>query len=234
MAKTQKKSKKSSIALLLLLIAFVIIIGSALAFFSDLGAATFAGTAGTVEIEVDENMTAVQYYTAEGVIKKDADFTILNPGDYILLTFDVKNIGEKSVWVKAALGDIEVNGIKDDSGDVFELLAIKSTDLATIGAGKTYATFDAFMMAKAGTYANFETPTNADAIALNGTVEDNDADDDEATLVYVLYFNADAGNKYQEATVDVTIDVQAVQYRNNGTASTADFTTVASRLVVGP
>jgi len=236
MAKTQKKSRKSSLALLLLMIAFVIIIGAALAFFSDMGATVFQGTAGTVEIEVDNTMTAVQYFTKEGVgdFKNPANLTNLNPGDYLLLTFGVKNVGSKSVWVKAELGDImvtkagESDATKDESG-AFTLLAIPAADLAKIGT--TYANINEYMLAVAEGIESLDPAGDSDAVALNGTVEDDDATSVSATLVYVLYFNKTAGNEYQEADVEVTIDVKAVQYRNNGTSTTADFTTVTSRIV---
>ena len=106
----EKKDKKALLALLLLLIAIAIIIGVALAFFSDSITLPFEGTACTVRISAELNeTTSLQYYTAAGSFKSQAlTPNNLNPGDYIVFDYDVLNTGTKSAYVRAIISGIEV------------------------------------------------------------------------------------------------------------------------------
>lgn len=221
----QKKSKKTLLALLILLIAIAIIIGTSLAFFSSTGLVSFAGKAGTLTISVnggDEALTGAQQYFTKGGVADVQDFTAnnMNPGDYIYIPITVENTGSKSAWVKAVLGDITVtakDGTTDLSdGGMFTLLAIPSS----IPAG----TEDAYIKAQIETATPaFDDVANLDTVLSGSAEDDNPNHDTSATLRYIVYFDKEAGNEYQGATVNFDVNVQALQYRNTGDT---DWTTV--------
>lgn len=242
--RNEKKDKKALLALLILLLAIAIIIGTILAFFSDFGVANFAGTAGTVEISVEEGTTGLtQYWTyltgfdpgpasvAIGSAAYDEETSILNPGDYILLDYDVENEGSKSVWVKAVVGTVLVDGVAESGTSMFKLYAVPMDD---IGGGKTYASVDAYIKAQLAGTPGFTLATAGDAIILDGTDEtETDSVGTSANIQYILYFDATANNDYQGAEISLEIEVQALQYRNN--TNLTNWTTLyAQSLVVSP
>jgi len=238
MTKTQKTSKKSSIALLLLLVAFVIIIGAALAFFSDSGLVSFSGTAGTVKIEVNGGSAALvgtQFYTIEGVAKSQAlDADNLNPGDYIYIPFEVENLGTKSVKVRAGIGAIEILDAEDNPlpvTGIFTLYVVPAVAFTEIGTVTGIDTIEDWIAAEILSGSpRFVSAAGLDT-SLSGSEEPDvlDASNDPittATLHYVLYFSKTAGNEYQEASVTFDIDVQAIQYRNTASADWTSFFTI--------
>jgi len=229
MARTEK-SKKTLLAVLLLLAAVAIIIAVALAFFSDTATGTLTGTAGTLGIEMDA-IDATQYYSKEGVAYSQTfDPTNMNPGDYILINFDVTSLGSKSAWVRAELGEIDFTvdprneNTPPDLTAVTNMFKLYAVPTASIGAGEDYATVDAYMKALLqGTSGEIAAAkallvpaaTNSDPEILSGTEED----DGEAvvTMQYILAFDSTAGNEFQGITVDFDVIVKAMQYRNNTT-----------------
>jgi len=238
MARTERKDKKTVLALLLLLLAIAIIIAMALAFFSDTATGTLSGTAGTLGIEMG-SLSSTQYFSREGVAASQTfDPTNMNPGDYILINFDVTSLGSKSAWVIAELGALDFtvdpnnNNTPPDQTAVEAAFKLYAVPLDEIGLTKDYATVDAFMKAllegtplevAAARALLVPADTNPNPQILSGTEED----DGEATITmqYILYFARESGNEFQGIAVDFDIDVKAMQYRNN---DDPDWSTVAS------
>jgi len=231
MKRTERKNKKTLLALLVLLVAIAIIIGSSLAFFTDIISSNIQGTAGTLGIEMG-TITKTQYYskmvsgtpTAYGTALAADN---LNPGDYILLDFEVESLGTKSAWVRANVGAITGKPSDDNkntpptSGEItaaFKLFAIP--DLSVAIGGTTYASVDAYLKAVAlGATGTVEAlvpvssgPAAADVISGS---EEADGTGTTKQMQYVLYFDKTVGNNFQGLEIEFKIDVEAMQYRNN-------------------
>ena len=239
----KRKDKRSLVALLLLLLAIAIIIGISLAFFSDYVTLPFAGTAGTLGIDVEEGDSTQYWTTADmlGVVTVESDDfnpENMNPGDYVLLTYDVTSLGSKSAWIKAEINLADYNATTNPNGFKIEYDA-KNTNTAPLDTavksaftlyalpefpttGTTvYATLEDLMegLAKGENTAIAElvavTSTSDPNAILNGLDETETLGENTVTLQYVLAFDKTVGNDFQGIKVSFGIDVKAMQYRNN-------------------
>jgi predicted ribosomally synthesized peptide with SipW-like signal peptide len=212
--RNDSSKKKILIILLCIVLAGVLIVGTLLAFFSDVLTVNQNLTAGTLDL----TGTATFYINGNTTAASTAELACINPGDTIKAVLTVENEGSKSAWIQGSLKlsvkdilDVAIEG--DDFKDVFELYEGDDiTDPAkklTVGAG---ADPDSIAFTDAG-----------DAI-LDGTIETetvtNAISDVATTMTYTLVFLPEANNDFQGAKVALEYTVKALQYRNNTTVPT--------------
>jgi len=217
----ERKNKKTLIALLLLLVAFVVIVGYAVSFFSDmLTGGTINGAAGTLDIVADTTTTAsVQYYvTPAGEQSQPLDETNLNPGDIVAVSLGVVNEGTKSAYLKGAL---TFTGTPSAAVHVYPMVTGLPAERDAIRADTTFAN---------ALTAPFVFPATG-TVVINGTVEKETGGVDATTaspkvIGFYVYFDKAAGNSLQAANLfKAELTVSAMQYRNNPTQSWADVVT---------
>ena len=198
-------------------LAFVLLIGGTFAFFSDHSVLQATGTAGTVAIELNNNINLLD----------EDGFDILGPGDVRSAEFEVVNMGNKSIDVRTTVAltidsehyDLSFGGdsvsqsefdlyLKDDvrlvdgygwqPKDGAEPIKIKSINDNVI----TYDIADYSLNGNSDVYDEVET--------FNGTGSYKHIYD------YVLLFKNDAGNDWQDSTITIDIIVEAKQHENTG------------------
>lgn len=245
MATREKRSKKSLLALLILLLAIAIIVGTSLAFFSDIISGSIGGTAGTLDL-VKSDVNSKQFFAREGIAEvQDLDVNNINPGDYILVDFNATNAGNKSAWVRNVLSEVEVTLNEDiqSANSTFTMTNAEAAEFFTLYKAPTaaeltsagYADLDIFLLSVVGgdtaaatlmeslavDFASAQDGKVAEAaVILNGTgtsaeIETGTNVVEEAPVQYIIAFDKDATNELQGAEVTFGIEVQAIQYRNN-------------------
>ena len=164
------------------------------AFFTDKETETVRATAGTVDIEL----------TDSSAIDADGD-GILNPGDTGTLSYNINNVGSKSVDVKTVIEIASGNVLNQDdseytlAGDLITEAPVFSED----GKKITYTT---------------------DSVVLNGTIEtETGAVGTNTDQDYTFTFDIDAKNKFQDDNVKITYTVYAKQHRNTEDADWAEL-----------
>lgn len=105
-------------------LASALMVGSSVAYFSDYAQTTVEGTAGTVKLDVDNNINLLN------VDGKD----ILNPGDKRNVSFTVNNVGNKSVDTEVIITLLSSVPMSDNGGGTaIDSLAVMSADISTYG-----------------------------------------------------------------------------------------------------
>ena len=214
MTKKTKFPKRALCALL----AMVMLLGGSFAYFSDYVQTSVTGTAGTVDIELNSNINLLD---ADG---KD----IINPGDNRDASFEIVNMGNKSVDVKTEVILSVVSNFDHDlvlSGDSttqseYDLYYADDVELVE-GEGwkpKEGATPIAEKeIAQDGKSITYKLPV----YALNGNSNEHgevETVDGVDTFIntenIVMLMNGQAGNLWQNSTVSIAVKVYAKQHEN--------------------
>lgn len=200
------KNKKKTIALLLFVISFVMIIGTSLAYFSDVVKGTGTLKAGTLDITGSLEMYVNRSETPVTSIEN------FNPGDIVVVKTNITNGGNKSAHIRTVLNSatstFTPGMVKIASG---EKTATQMEELST----SMTIPFESTPKIINGTGANAETETN-------GVTKYEE--------VFTLYFDEAATNAEQGKTLTLDFTVQAMQYRNNSTPVWSDVVTEAFSL----
>lgn len=197
-----RKNRKGLIGLAAAATAGALVLGLGWAYFSDTLTATADATAGTLDIEMAEGLEVSQNGGAP--VAATGGITNLNPGDVLTITGTVTNDGTKSAWVRE-LVDVTTDA---GMGKYVYVYPDAAPDQATL--------LGTDLGALTGTAVgddNTLTDVGGTAAVLQGSEE---ADGDASVPVNLtIYFAKEAGNEAQGDGIDVTVDVQAIQYRNN-------------------
>ena len=164
------------------------------AFFTDKETETVRATAGTVDIEL----------TDSSAIDKDGD-GILNPGDTGTLSYNINNLGSKSVDVKTVIEIASDNVLNQDDSEYTLAgdLITEAPSFSEDGKKITYTT---------------------DSVILNGTIEqETGAAGTNTDQDYTFTFDIDAKNKFQDDNVKITYTVYAKQHRNTEDSDWAEL-----------
>lgn len=195
----KRKKHETKLATLLLLFAFILVSGSLIAFFSDKLSGEANATAGTLNI----TGSLKTYYDtdADGTLDEVASVANFNPGDMMVIKGAMTNTGNKSAWLRSKLDLSAIDAdilpfIKVCSGE------LTAADQATCTALTNNATSTPVILDGTGTGAETET----------GSVGSN-----QTNVAYTIYFSNTATNAAQGKAVKVSVDVEAMQYRNNAT-----------------
>lgn len=161
--------------------------------------------------------------------KENNDGMVLNPGDMIVVTGDVKNDGSKSAWLQSNL-ELEFIAKKVSTGmtdpepaDVTELndaITVYREDAATKVVDLNSGTKNQIKDEIPGSKPILSIVN--DGLIINGTVEKETATGAIGETYYtetLLIFGMDktAGNRLQGLEINVNHTWKALQYRNNTT-----------------
>jgi predicted ribosomally synthesized peptide with SipW-like signal peptide len=212
--KNMNKNKK--LGFIALFVAFAMLIGTSLAYFTDYATTQATGTAGTVALSLDSGINLLD---ANGM-------DIINPGDRRDAGFTVTNEGNKSVDVRTTIALTAV----DYAGNAIEFT----------GAADAQSEYDLYMRNDVSLVEGQGYKPNTDAIPLqvksvegnkityilpeyilNGnsdkydeveTVDGIDAFSKFNDIVFVM--KGEAGNEWQDSSVQIDIIVEAKQHEN--------------------
>jgi predicted ribosomally synthesized peptide with SipW-like signal peptide len=196
----------------------VLIVGSSLAYFTDYATTQATGTAGTVAIALDSDINLLD---ANGM-------DILNPGDKRDGSFEVTNMGNKSIDVRTTLAltalDHEGNAINftGDAATQSEYDLYLASDVEEVpGEGFKPMTGAAPLEVKSinGNVIKYVLPE----YSLNGN-SDEHAEVESIDGVnafahdydFVLVFKGETGNEWQDSTIQLDVIVEAKQHENTG------------------
>lgn len=191
------KKKLLSLALLTVFVSLMAL-GTA-AYFSAEGRATNVITTGEVKLSLTENFGEDADSWTE--VEKDGvtvgwNFTkTVVPGVKIDKQPVVKNEGEQPFWLRARV-NVTVIGADRES------LSADAVELLTQGEDAAVAAFPA---------EQWKTRDDDGWYYFNDKVEAAE----EVTLFDYVRLKPETGNDYQNAAVTVTVEVEAVQYKNN-------------------
>lgn len=243
MAKREKNKSKG--ALLLLLIAFVVVIATSLAFFSDVIIGAITGNVGTLDIEKVGQVSVVRHWTYMGPdgVRETSDtpgtyIANLNPGDIIEVRFSIENQGNKSAWLRNVINlTLAENhrGVVPTTEGMFEIYplgtsraAIRNNEVLSLDVSRIFQVdnedihgfrFEGGVPGMPLQIINgtgFGAETELGANVVNGPVE----------VGFLLYFRPnlrvgsitpEAMNEFQGMGMHLEILTQAMQYRNNQT-----------------
>lgn len=208
----EKRKKKGLVAFLFLFASFILVSGSLFAFFSDQLTGTGSATAGTLDI----GGAFKTYYdtNSDGTLDEVASVTNFNPGDMMVIKGEITNFGNKSAWLRtkvdlSAIDSAILPYIKVCAGE------LTAADQSTCTALTNGGTSTPIILNGQGTGAETETAS--------GAVGDYKED-----VAVTIYFDASALNAAQGKTVDVSFDVEAMQYRNNATPTWTNLETITT------
>ena len=236
----RKEKRLWILGLLLLTLSVGTIVGVSLAYFSDVITGGGQAVIGTLDLNATKSARR-HYLKADGSMGADnlsfdtngvlIPVANLNPGDIIEISLEISNVGTKSAWVR----DQYSLGIKDRNNADFTGLGMfvfyKSTsaiDLTDIRNGTALNPINASATGISQVYTQ--------PVIYNGgsgtAADENDGGIDTATnpqtVRYYLYFKEEATNEYQNATLDLSLRTEAVQYRNNPNSSSIDWSDAES------
>lgn len=251
------RNKKTLIAILLLLAAFAIIVGSIFALFSDYVTGSVTGTAGTLDLTKNDTSTNdTTTIKVNDVALTSGTTTIpnLNPGDIIEVSYTVRNVGNKSAWLRdSATLTVGTNHKNDqitsaEAVAAFEIypstatntdIRLGSTSTSMGTGGGTADPLTPSTQYNGSNYGFEYIPTSTSTIISGGSGSNDEIDGTSSskTVSFKLYFKSDAGNLYQGLKdISFSIRTDAVQYRNNTNASVIDWTkatTLTSEFTIG-
>ena len=196
-------------------LAVVMVAGASFAYFTDRADTSAQGTAGTVAIELTNNMNLLD---EDG---KD----ILNPGDMRDAMLDVENKGNKSIDVRTTIVlTSSVAMTTDENGQAeYELYHKDDVELVE-GYGympkEGAQPIEVRSISEDGTVITYNIPDyilngNEDFGDENREIEDG-VEADSFAYDYVLVFRGDSANKFQDSTVTLDVLAEAKQHRNTG------------------
>ena len=213
-----KKKRKAIAIVLCLTLALTLVIGSLFAYFSDMFYGDETMTAGTLTITGG----AIFYINGEEVTDHK-DLECINPGDEITVEIDVENTGSKSAWIQGSFGLSAGNIDIKDLLDVFSVYhdAIDDNNILLPSEGEDAVFFE-----------------DDGDIILDGTTEKETAagavEETFTSMTYIIVFDKDADNEYQDVTFTIEYMVKALQYRNNTDNSALDWGSVQEVAKITP
>lgn len=204
--------------ILCIVLAITMLLSCTMAYFTDRATTQATGTAGTVAISLN---SGIDLTDAKGM-------DILNPGDRRSAEFSVHNEGNKSIDVRTTI--------------VLTAQSVHYPDLVFTGSSTTQSEFDLYLRddvellegrgyaPKAGKQPLQVKSIDKDTItyivpqySLNGNSERYDEvetiDGVEGfahTYDYVLVFKGEAGNEWQDVSIQLDVLVEAKQHENTG------------------
>lgn len=224
-----KNSKKLAAIGTVAVAAIAVVSMGAFAFFTDEAEKQTSGTAGNVSI----GLTDITLTNSGNINPGDEDETIdkdARKGTDHNLTFTVNNTGNKSIMTR------NVITLQVDSGKLPANVYSLKTDDSTELADKYYST-DGKNFVAAASVTDMSTVKAVryvtTQVALNGIGENAESADATATTVagattnagvdavdfdYILKLAKEAGEEYELSPLSVTVEVQAMQYRNTSNA----------------
>lgn len=239
--RSQRRKKTTGVVALGL--AGVLVLGSLFAFFSDKLLGSGKAVAGTINLEpLDTLVEFEEGYilnlwrdTGDGIIDSfelepyiqydqlNAPYgVVLNPGDKLVITGDVKNTGSKSAWLYSELrlsllpADIVSKNEPVDTYPDFQSM-FRISSVTPYGAVEEIQTpldqpYGKLLGVISGTVENSEeTPIIPGIEWLNTT--------DYMQAMYVIEFlGQEATNAAQGLTINIDVEWKAIQYRNNNVA----------------
>lgn len=221
----KRKGKKVLLAIFIMLLSCVLLFGSLFAFFSDKLSGEGTVVAGTLQIEEftpDSNgYTLTRWEVGAGGVGGewktfDPDNDILNPGDYIQISADLKNVGEKSFWLLPKIDFDFTSADAEMKKMTFYKGAVDYGDTGTVATttGTDVITYE----------------PKDDLVIMNGEKEEEDggitygqAYDD---VILTVVFDKTAGNAAQAQSMKIDVLMKALQYRNNLTPSVDDWNSI--------
>jgi len=238
------RNKRFKFALAATIACIVLLIGATLAYFTDRAKVSASGTAGTVEIQVDDSKFTL--------INPDGNINNFNPGDGRLIDAKITNLGNKSVDVRRtfqitmtpATGIPEFTKLPDDASVPMGWAVYAASDCVKNATTGNYVVnnnavpivpVDATVDDATGAVTvQYLAPTDA---VLNGKVGAPNAEtEDEATSnvldnnEYVLAMIPGSDNSYQGATITLDLLVEAKQHRNTANVQWDTLQTVSATI----
>lgn len=225
---------KRKITSILLLIAMILtlIVGS-LAYFTDRATTDATATAGTVAINLDDE---IDFDNISEAYASTNSVDFFSPADIRTVKYTVKNVGNKSIDVKETLvlsvydknGDpLNVSDTVQSELDIFDIEDIEGTEENGFFAieGKTPITVK--------TVADNVITYNREVYTLNGNEEfgdmfreiEDDITTDKRLSDMCLLFYHETGNDFQECVVKLDLIVEAKQHRNTSAIEWAELQT---------
>ena len=210
------KRNKKIISIIALTLSATIVIGGAFAYFTD----TMSSQNQTIQAG------AVVLDELNPVLDNNGN-SIWNPGDYSTLTFDLTNVGSKSV---TAGYRVELKWNPDED----HLLRAGAADFTASDAFRFVQIFEDDGSGSPGT----EVIPQYDSVdgvwylqkydtVLNGTVETETQAGGASSkeVVYHIYFKDDATNLFQGVELDINVSANAIQFRNTEGITAAELET---------
>ena len=214
------KNKRVKFAVAAIAASLILMIGATLAIFTDYKLGSATGTAGTVEIDID-----------------DANFSLLdpdgkdifNPGDGRLVNAKVSNIGNKSVDLRQTLtvtmeakNAAEFTALPDDATTPMGWVLYAKSDCTEDANGNWVPNSGAEPIAPDSFTDNGDGTATAvyvlDEIVLNGTGTVAEIEPGVSITYtsgdYVLVMLLESDNSYQGAIVSLDLLAEAKQHRN--------------------
>jgi len=240
-----KRRRNKSSKVLLLLIAFIITISASLAFFSDAIIAMITGTVGTLDIEIETPLSITRHYIVgtDEKIAVDGNITHINPGDILEVRYGIINEGNKSAWIReiariniglstGTATEAEMLGIvrlyplpvipEDQNAEI--VMANKREDIRNNAPHLVPLEVEGLI--------SFEVAGEQHIINGTGTAAEIEVSGLNGTQYrgFLLYINPEAGAQFQNASIEMQITTQAMQYRNNPNPNWTDVVTEEFRL----
>ncbi|AMC92739.1 hypothetical protein AOC36_01665 [Erysipelothrix larvae] len=192
-------TKKKSLALFISLCSLFIFAGSLVAYFSDKVTGEASITAGTLDIDGTYEL----YYNGSEEKVPDNKLLNFNPGDYVVVKASFTNGGTKSAWIRNSIGL---------TGGLAELTTGEGTPVILVYEGEVTSNFTP-QNAKNLTSNSYISGTKVIEGSAEKEPEVNGVEKYEVT--YTIYFSPDAGNNAQRKDLELTLQTEALQYRNN-------------------
>lgn len=212
MTKKTNFPKRALCAVLVL----VMLMGASFAYFSDYATTQVTGTAGTVAIAMDSDINLLN----------DEGMDILNPGDMRDGSFDITNMGNKSIDVRTTIAltalDHEGNALNFTGSETeqseFDLYLASDVEYVEGEGYKPVAGATPLEVKSIdGNVITYVLPE----YSLNGNSDEYDevetidgVDTFAAANDFVLVFKGAAGNEWQAASLQLDVIVEAKQHEN--------------------
>lgn len=200
----------------ILLLTFTLLIGGTLAYFTDYQTMAVSATAGTVEIELENNIDLLE-----------EEYDVFGPGDIKTASFELINKGNKSIDVRTTIA-LTVNNEQFDlvfSGDSttqseFDLYLASDVELTE---NKGYVPKEGAQPLKIKSINGNVIFYTVEEYSLNGNSElysevetINGTGSFRHLYDYVLLFKNDTNNDWQSSILTIDILVEAKQHENTG------------------
>ncbi|MDR3263368.1 MAG: M73 family metallopeptidase [Clostridiales bacterium] len=204
--KKQNAIRRYSGGLICLLIAVALTTGTLSAYFSDIVKGSGTATAGSLDLTGDY----LFYINGGGV--PIASVGNLNPGDVVVVKATIANVGNKSAWVREV---IDLGILDIDLEPFIQLYSGEKTGAALMSdriTDRLIPTNGSFATAPCiidGSGADAETESVA-GVSIGASFY---------SVVFSIYFLQEAPNKSQGKTFVISAYTQALQYRNNHSAT---------------